>query len=175
MRRKTTVVITREGRDKGGVFQLEEMPAFQACEWLIRAGQLLARSGADVPADIGEHGATGFVALGVGALVSGIGKAPWLEVKPLADELLTCVKAYQPPGGTVDLTAWSTIITQIEEPSTLWQLYEEVLTLIMGFSIAAALSTYTTKVVAIVAGALGQTTETSSEKSASSSQDDTQA
>jgi hypothetical protein len=168
-RREARVFIERDGRDKGGVFHIQEMAAFPACEWFIRAGQLLARSGTDIPADIGQHGATGFVALGVGALVTGLGKAPWAEVKPLLDELLKCVKSYTPPGGQVPFIDWSVALTQIEEPATFWQIYEEVLSLMVGFSIAAALSTYATRVVAIVSTAIGQTTETSSEKSESSS------
>lgn len=169
-RRTAAFVVSREGRDKGGAFELEEMPAFQACEWFIRAGQLLARSGTDIPADIGQHGATGFVALGVGALIAGIGKAPWGEAKPLLDELLGCVKSYTAPGAMVPITAWNVILTQIQEATTFWQLYEEVLSLLVGFSIAAALSAYTMKVVAIVATAIGETTSTSPEKSASSSE-----
>ena len=175
MRRKATVVIDRGGRDKGGVFELEEMAAFPACEWFIRAGQLLVRSGADIPADIGEHGATGFVALGVGTLISGLGKAPWAEVKPLLDELLTCVRSYTPPGGIAPLTDWRVIATQIEETATILQIYEEVLSLLAGFSIAATLSTYAMKVVAIVSTAIGQNTATSPEKSELSSQADTPA
>lgn len=165
MRRETDVVIAREGRDKGGVFHIQEMAAFPACEWFIRAGQLLARSGTDIPADIGQHGATGFVALGIGSLVTGLGKAPWAEVKPLLDELLACVKSYVPPGGQVPLTGWAVILSQIEEPATFWQLYEEVLSLMVGFSIAASLSAYATRVVAIVSSAIGQTTEMFPEKS----------
>jgi hypothetical protein len=167
-------VIEREGRDKGGVFELEEMPAFQACEWFIRAGQLLARSGTDIPAEIGQHGATGFVALGVGALISGIGKAPWVEVKPLLDELLSCVKSYTAPGAQAAIGVWSVIVTQIQEPTTFLQLYEEILSLLVGFSIAAAISTYAMRAVAIISRAIGETIPTSQEKSDSSSEADTQ-
>ena len=166
-RRTALVTIARDGRDKGGVFEIEEMAAFPACEWFLRAGQLLARSGTDIPADIGEHGATGFVALGVGAIVSGLGKAPWHEVKPLLDELLTCVKAYTAPGAQVPIRAWAAITTQVEEAATFVQLYEEVLSLLVGFSVAASLSTFTRRMVATVASAIGQTTETSPEKSES--------
>lgn len=172
MRRTATIVIDREGRDKGGVFELEEMPAFQACEWFVRAGQLLARSGTDIPADIGQHGATGFVALGVGAVVSGLGKSPWTDVKPLLDELLTCVRSYMPPGGQVPLTDWRVIRDQIQEPATFWALYQEVLSLLAGFSIAAALSTYVARVVAIVSDAIGQNIPTSPENSESLSEAD---
>ncbi|HVA39358.1 MAG TPA: hypothetical protein VNF49_01745 [Candidatus Binataceae bacterium] len=164
-RRTAAVPITRDGRDKGGVFEIEEMSAFAGCEWFLRAGQILARSGTDVPADIGEHGATGFVALGMGAIISGLGKAPWTEVKPLLDELLGCVKSYTPPGGQVPIQVWGAIVSQVQEPTTFLQLYEEVLSLLVGFSVAASLSTFARRVVAAVGTALGQTTETSQEKS----------
>ena len=86
MLRSTTVVIEAEGRDKGGTFVLTEKPAIPATEWFIRAMQLLARSGADVPPAIMQQGAAGFVTLGVGTVLTGLGKAPWFEVKPLLDD-----------------------------------------------------------------------------------------
>jgi len=169
MRRKATVVIEREGRDKGGVFVLEEMPAMPATEWFIRAGQLLARSGTDIPANIGEHGATGFVALGMGAIITGLGKAPWNETKPLLDQLLTCVQSYTPPGGTMALTGWHIIVTQIEEAATILQLYEEVLSLLLGFSLRASLSAFGQRLMTMISSAIGPNTETSPERSESSS------
>lgn len=169
MRRVKTVVIDREGRDKGGVFELEEMPAMPATDWLMRAGQLLARAGTNVPADIAEHGVTGFLALGMGAVASGLGNAPWGEAKPLLDQLLGCVRSYTPPGGKAALTGWGLIQQQIEEPNTIFQLYEEALSLTMGFSIAAALSDWGLRLMGIVRNALGPITETSSESAPSSS------
>ena len=52
MRRTATVIIDREGRDQGGVFVLTEMAVIPATEWFIRAMQILARSGVDVPTNI---------------------------------------------------------------------------------------------------------------------------
>ena len=141
-RRTATVQVTREGRDKGGVLTLTEMPAYQATEWFVRAMQLLARSGADLPPNIMDMGAAGFVAVGIGTVLTGLGKAPWFEVKPLLDELLTCISSYQPPGGAVPLTGWNVIKGQIEEPSTILQIHEEVVSLHLGFSLRARLSTF---------------------------------
>lgn len=160
MRREATVTIGAEGRDQGGVFMLREMPAFQATEWFVRSLMLLARSGADVPPHIMAMGAAGFVTMGVGTVLTGLGKAPWGEVKPLLDELLTCVVSYQPPGGTAPLTNWAVIRTQIEEPLTFAQLYEEVVSLSLGFSIRDRLSTYRTLAAKMIS-ALTPNTETS--------------
>ena len=141
-RRVATVVIESDGRDKGGVFTLTEMAAIPATEWFLRAMQLLARSGADVPPQIMQMGVAGFVTMSIGTILAGLGKAPWHEVKPLLDELLGCVTSYQPPGAVVALTNWNVIKTQIEEPSTILQLHEEVVSLSLGFSIRSRLSTY---------------------------------
>ncbi|MDR3534029.1 MAG: hypothetical protein P4L90_26115 [Rhodopila sp.] len=167
-RRTATVPIHREGRDRGGVFTLTEMPAVQATEWFIRAMQLLARSGADVPSNIMHLGAAGFVTMGIGTVLTGLGKAPWHEVKPLLDELLGCVTSYQPPGAVAAQTRWDVIKGQIEEPATILQLHEEVVSLHLGFSLAARLSNYRDLAARMMA-ALSPNTETSTEQSPLSS------
>jgi hypothetical protein len=166
MRRKATVVIEREGRDKGGVFVIHEMPALPATEWFLRAMQLLARSGADVPPDIFSAGPAGFVTLGIGTVLTGLGKAPWFEVKPLLDELLECVESYQPSGGTAPLTSRAIIFGQgkaagqVQEGATVLQLYEEVVSLHLGFSMAARLLTFRQLAGTMIQG-LTPNTETS--------------
>ena len=143
-RRTAAITITREGRDHGGVFVITEMPAVPATEWFIRAMQLLARSGADVPPNIFQAGAAGFAAMGIGTVLTGLGKAPWFEVKPLLDELLACVTSYQPPGAITSQTQLPVILGQIEEPATIMQIHEEVVSLHLGFSIADRLSNFRT-------------------------------
>jgi len=171
MRRTATVSIDREGRDKGGVFVLTEMPAIPATEWFLRAMQLLARAGVDVPPHIMQLGAAGFVTIGIGTVLTGLGKAPWHEVKPLLDELLTCVVSYQPPTAVSPITRWDVIRTQIEEPSTIFQLHEEVVSLHLGFSLAGRLSTFRTLAAKMIAD-LGPNTGTSPGTSESSSPPD---
>jgi hypothetical protein len=140
--REAHITITRDGRDKGGTFHLREMPAIPATEWFIRAMQLLARAGVDVPPNIMQAGAQGFLVMGIGSVVTGLGKAPWYDVKPLLDELLACVVSYQPPSGAVALAGWPTIAGQIQEASTVLQLYEEVVSLSLNFSLSARLSEF---------------------------------
>lgn len=162
MRRSVNFIVQREGRDQGGVFVLTELPAFQATELCLRAMQLIARGGVDVPPHIFQLGAAGFVTMGAGAILAGIGKTPWYEIKPLLDELLPCVVSYKPPSGAMPLTGWETIKTQIEEPATILQLYEEVVSLNLGFSLSAKLSTFRTLAMGMIAG-FGQSPGTSTE------------
>lgn len=147
-RRETTVTITREGRDQGKTYTLRELPAAQAEEWFYRAMMLLARSGADVPPDIFQQGAIGFATMGLGTVLTGLGKAPWHEVKPLLDEMLPCVVALASPAG-VPITG-AQIWMQTEEPATIVQLREEVLSLHLNFSIAARLSDYAKMAAALI-------------------------
>ena len=166
MRKSATIVVAREGRDQGDTVTITEMAAIPATEWFIRAMQLLVRSGADVPPNIMEHGVAGFATIGIGTIIGGMGKAPWYEVKPLLDELLTCVTGYQKTGAIAPITQWNVIKGQIEEPSTILQIYEEVVSLHLGFSVAAKLSTYRAMAATMIS-LLGRNTKTSSEVPAS--------
>lgn len=174
MLREATYVVAREGRDKGGTFVLREMPAIPASNWFLRAMQLLARAGMEVPSNVMQAGVQGFLVMGLGAVVTGLGKAPWHEVKPLLDELLTCVVSYQPAAGEVALTNWKAIEGQILEPATVLQLYEEVVSLHLGFSLLARLSEYREMARKMIAES-GLNTETSTEASGQSSPADTPA
>lgn len=147
-------------RDNGGVFVLTEMAAEPAADWFMQAMQFLVRSGMDVPPHIFEAGPAGFFAIGIGTALAGLSKAPWHEVKPLLGELLACVTSYQPPGGEVALRGWGLIRTQVQEPTTIFLLYEEVVSLSLGFSIVERLSTYRTMVAQMMA-VFTQPTETS--------------
>jgi hypothetical protein len=169
MLRSATITIQREGRDQGGVFVLTEKPAYQQTDWFIRAMQILARSGADVPAGIMNNGIEGFLAMGLGTILTGLGKAPIGEVRPLLEELLSCVTSYQPPGATQPLAGWQLIRGQIQDPATIFQLYEEVLSLHLGFSLTAKLLGFQTLAVTMIRE-LMPTTETSTELSPSLSE-----
>lgn len=165
--RTATVSITREGRDKGGLFVITEKPALPATEWFLRAMQILVRSGADVPSNIMQMGAAGFVTLGIGTVLTGLGKAPWYEVKPLLDELLSCILSYQPPGAAAPITG-PQALAQIQEPATILQLHEEVVSLHLGFSLAAKLSHFRGIAAQMIAD-LSPNIETSTDTSPSSS------
>lgn len=151
MERKTShLVIEREGRDQGGIVEIREMLAYDATELCLRAMQCVARGGVDIPPEIFQMGAQGFVVLGAGAIIAGIGKTPWYEVKPLLDALLACVVSYQPPGGTQALHGLETIKGQIAEPSTFLWIYEEVVSLHLGFSLRERLLSYRTSMMTMM-------------------------
>ena len=168
LRTKTLVIDNASSRDNGGVFELREMAAEPASDWFMRAMQFLVRSGTDVPSNIFEAGPAGFFAIGIRTALAGRSKAPWAEVKPMLAELLEQVVSYQAPSATVPLRGWGMIRTQILEPMTIFQLYEEVVSLSLGFSLAERLSTYRTMVSTMMA-AFTPNIETSTEPSPSSS------
>jgi hypothetical protein len=127
---KTQVVqITDEGRDKGKVFLLTEMPARQAEEWAYRLFLALAR--ADIPDEISQAGMAGVAQLSFKVF----GGMHWQDAKPLLDEMFTCVRI------TPDLTksefSRALIDDDIEEVQTRMKLRWEVLQLHAGFFIAA--------------------------------------
>lgn len=167
-RRTANIVIETEGRDQGGVLILTEMSATDATDLCLRAMQMIARGGVDIPAHIFQMGPAGFVTMGVGAILAGLGKTPWYEVKPLLDALIPCVTSWQPPGGTQPVRGWDMIRTQIEEPSTILRIYEEVASLHLGFSLRERLSGFRSSAMAMMA-AFTPNTETSIDPSPSSS------
>ena len=132
MGRKTErVVIEAEGRDHGKVFLLTELPAYQAEAWAARAMGAMVRAGLDVPDSVILSGMAAIATYGLRSLLA----APWEEVGPLLDEMMTCVRIAEPkiPEGrpmTDD---------DIEEVSTRLRLRDEVIKLHTGFSPAAAL------------------------------------
>jgi len=165
MLRTSTIVINQSiagnpSRDNGGIFTLKEMPAEQASDWFLRAMQFLVRSGMDVPPHIFEAGPAGFFAIGIGTALAGLAKSPFHEVKPLLDELKACVETYLPPGGTQELRQWAVISSQIQEATTIFRLYEEVVSLMLGFSLAAEFSIWKERIATMMAEFM-RNTETS--------------
>ena len=158
-RREASVTISAEGRDKGKSFTIREMPAEQAEDWATRAIMLIARGGIDVPPYIFQAGFQAFVVLGIGTILSGLGKAPHAEVKPLMQEMMNCVVSMDSPSG-MPITNPALIAGQIEEVATRFQLREEVLSLHLGFSLAARLLEYRQMFAAIMAADSGPNTST---------------
>jgi hypothetical protein len=128
MPRKTlTYTVTDEGRDKGKVFILTEMPASQAERWALRALSALAASGVDVPDDIATAGLAGVARLGVQAF----GGLPWEKAEPLIEEMFKCISILpdpSKPGVTRVL-----IEDDIEEVATRLKLRIELFKLHMSF------------------------------------------
>lgn len=170
-RREAVVTITAEGRDKGKLFHIRELSAVVAEDWFARALQLLVRAGVEVPPNILEAGAMGFVTMGIGACLTGLGKAPYPEVKSLMEDMYPCVVGYQEAPGPTWVTILPVILDQVEEVGTLIKLREEIISLHLGFSLAARLSNYREAVALLIQG-IGESTETSDFQSPSPSQAD---
>lgn len=147
MARKTKVLtITAEGRDRGKSFLIVEKSAYDAEKWATRAMLALSRAGATVDESAIASGALGILATGLDAFRV----LPFDEAEPLLDEMLTCVH-FVPDPSKVDALSGRPVTRplmrpddfndgDIEEVATLIQIREEVLSLHLGFSLAAVLS-----------------------------------
>ena len=127
---------SRENRDLGKVFQIDEMPAMRATRWADRAFLALAHAGVEVPKEIVQLGIIGVWLLSMRAFTN----ASYVELEPLLDELMTCVRICPTPG---DFNIIRPLIeSDIEEVSTVYALRQEVLQLHSGFTYADALSLF---------------------------------
>lgn len=130
MRKTATVTIEDEGRDKGKVFVLTEMPASQAERWANQVFFHLAATGIDV-GDAPRHGIVGIAIVGLKAIFS----IPFDIADPLLNEMFGCV-AIKPS----DRAEPRPLVEEdIQEVTTRWKLRGEVLALHAGFSSAVAL------------------------------------
>ena len=80
------------GRDHGKTFVLTEMSAAAAEAWAIKALLALARAGVEIPDE--TTGMAGLAVAGLKALQS----LDYAAVKPLLDEMFTCVQYQHRPG-----------------------------------------------------------------------------
>lgn len=114
MARKTRdLIISEDGEDMA--FVIKQMPATQAESWLARVALLVLGSSAQVPDSAGIGEATKhLVANGLGAL-SGLS---YDKVKPLYDELLSCIDRVL-PDGTVKAVDVRTIDGYISNPASI--------------------------------------------------------
>lgn len=133
-RREVIITIADEGRDKGKVFVITELPASRAEAWAIRAMLALTKSGVDLPENIEGAGMAGIFALGMKAL-GGLDAADALT---LLNELFMCVR-HRPNPEKPEIVR-NLIEDDIEEVKTRMKLRMEVLELHTGFSVTAALS-----------------------------------
>ena len=128
-RRSEDVIIDLEGRDKGRVFRITEMPADQAEWWAMRAWMALSKAGVVIPDSDTEQGMWAVAAAGIPAL----SRLSPMEAKPLLDEMWECVKFIPDP--THPLVGNRTPMAQdIEEVATRMLLRMKVLQLHIGFS-----------------------------------------
>jgi len=131
-RKKSTVTIDAEGRDKGKVFVITELSAYAAEEWAGRALFAMLNAGVEIPDNIAGAGLAGVAALGLGSLT----KLSFDAAKPLLDEMMACVQIQPSPKVVRAL-----IDDDIEEVSTLLTLRKEVFNLHLSFFTAGAAPT----------------------------------
>ena len=133
MRRTAEITISSEdpdNRDRGKTFLITEMSAARAEKWAARALLALTSAGVEVPDELENAGIAAIAAMGLQAL-SGL---TFAQAEPLMDEMFECIQIKE-PAITRRLTE-----DDIEEISTRILLRGEVLSLHLGFSLAARLS-----------------------------------
>jgi hypothetical protein len=136
MPRKTAdITIEAEGRDRGKVFRLREMPATQAEKWAARAFLAIAKSDVDLPVseeEVRQLGMAGIAALGFKALAG----VTFAEAEPLMDEMFACIQIIPDPQKPAVVRAL--VEDDIEEIDTRLTLRKEVFQLHVNFSLPAA-------------------------------------
>lgn len=136
MRKTAVVTINDEGRDKGKIFVLKEMPASVAERWATQALLILAKSGVQLPPDVEKAGWAGMALLGFQAL----SQSKFEDVQPLLDEMWQCV-SIRPDLRHPEIVRpllWGGADGEgadIEEVVTLLKLRAEVFNLHAGFSL----------------------------------------
>ena len=134
MMKDTVVTITADGRDKGKLFHIREMPARQVERWERRALACMVQTGVQIPDNLQNAGFGFIFAAGLKALLGLSGQ----EVEALHDELMACVTIHPDPKKPEIERGW--IDQDFEEVSTIFRLKDEVIKLHSGFSIASYLS-----------------------------------
>lgn len=139
-RKNAIITVLAEGRDKGKVYHLTEMPATAGERWATRALILMVNAGVKLPDGVGNAGMAGVAIAGFDQLQ----RINSEEVLNLLDELMTCVKIEpapkENPGFIRDL-----VENDIEEVATRLYLKSEVFFLHTGFSWADVKSMLTSK------------------------------
>ncbi|CAB3854632.1 hypothetical protein [Achromobacter anxifer] len=128
-RKQISLTIGAEGRDKGKVFILTELSAYDAEEWAGRALFSLMNAGVEIPDNIAEAGLAGVAAMGMKAIAN----LPFDSAKPLLDKMMDCVQIQPSPNVTRELMSGD-----IEEVATLFTLRKKILGLHLDFFTAAA-------------------------------------
>lgn len=134
-RHTRTITIEDEGRDKGKVFILTEMPATAAEKWATQVGYLLSQAGISEGAKAQESGMAGLASIPLESVAS---------LKALQDPSLDawweCVR-YQHRADQMPQPILQGEACQIEEIATVQRLRIAVLELHVGFFSAESAST----------------------------------
>jgi hypothetical protein len=146
-RKTKEIVITADGRDKGKRFFVTEMFAWDWCMWTTRAALAVSRSGGNVPAGILQQGMAGIVSFGLQALTA----CQWEDAKPLMEEIFATVQQRPDNRPGKHLVTINLRAEDIAEPATIYRLFEEVVSLNLGFSLAEAGPKFVAALMAMIA------------------------
>lgn len=124
-RRTIDIAIEAEGRDKGRVYRITEMPASVGEQWALDAINGVARSGLVHVSDLKDTPMAGLAALGVQAFM-GMAKA---DLQPLLAQMFSCVTRVMPAAPQGRLLQEE----DIEEVTTRLKLRREIFELHTGF------------------------------------------
>lgn len=125
--------VPEEGRDKGKVFRLTEMPAYRAEDWATRAIRAANRAGVKVDPSMAAYGMQAVAAIGIEGLVMMDPE----ESRPLMREMLGCARLVPNPQQAPDFTR-DILESDIEEPQTITALKIAIVRLHINFSSAGA-------------------------------------
>jgi hypothetical protein len=129
VRKELDITIADEGRDLGKVFHLRELPASRAEKWAMQALMLAARSGVELPDNIGPAmGMQGIATIGIQAIM----KVNFLEAEPLLNEMMSCISIKPDPQRPEIVRGL--VEDDIEEIATRVLLRSEVIKLHINFS-----------------------------------------
>jgi hypothetical protein len=85
--------VTDDGRDKGKVFVITEMPASRAESWAMRAILALMAGGVEVPEGFDRMGMAAMAEIGIKAIAG----LKWEVAEPLLAEMWSCVQFIPDP------------------------------------------------------------------------------
>lgn len=131
-RRVLSYTVDNEGRDKGKVFVLTEMPASKAEKWAIKAVSAMVAAGVDVPDGIDLQGMAGLAQVGISAF----SKIPFEQAEPLLDEMFECIEIA--PDAKNRSVVRRLVEDDIEDVATRFKLRMELFKLHLGFFDSAA-------------------------------------
>jgi hypothetical protein len=147
------------GRDRGKVFVIREMPAYDLEWFAIRAFQALGSSGINVPQEIADMGAVGFCLVAFQAFMGSTAE----QIKPLRDEMMKCVFLRSSADAMIPFDP-----QLVFEIDTIRKIREAWLKLHTGFTVAELALYMNAQVSAMTMKSNSSATETSREPSESS-------
>ncbi len=151
-----------ENRDSGKSYLVTEMSPFKAEAWALRALNIIAKAGVDVPQETMRAGMAGLAS--IAPSFAGFQGLDIEALKPLLEEMMECVSF---KAGTEVMPIYRKIsldASDIEEVSTILRLRKEVLELHLGFSLAEKLRDFLARMKAALP-TTGSTSPASSESS----------